>query len=172
MLRLPSWGIPARLRGEASPGDGVPATEEGTMRYMIHDQGRFIVKDTKENAQCPYLNRGRALVALTDGIGKSEIETLSREVLNHAPDVELREQVRILREALKEIHRGASVTGRWLDANGECVRAQGSDEHDQDTIPDDPEAIWKEYDLYEQNRQLETIAEQAAKALEATKEGA
>lgn len=73
------------------------------MRYMIHDQGRFIVKDTKENAQCPYLNRRTALVALTDGIGKSEIETLSREVLNHAPDVELREQVRILRTALVDL---------------------------------------------------------------------
>lgn len=70
------------------------------MRYMIHDQGQFVVKDTKANAQCHYLNRGRALVALTDGIGKSEIETLGREVLVHVPEAELREQVRILREAL------------------------------------------------------------------------
>lgn len=83
------------------------------MRYMIHDQGRFVVKDTKANAQCHYLNRGRALVALTDGIGKSEIETLGREALVHVPEAELREQVRILREAL------AGISGVSANENSE-----------------------------------------------------
>lgn len=142
------------------------------MRYMIHDSALgFIVKDTDKGEQCQYKSDRNAAVAVRNGIGKTEYETMRREVLVHVPEVELREQVRILREALKEIHRGANVTGRWLDASGNCVSAEGSDEHDQSAIPDDPEAVWEEYDLDEQNRQLETIAEQAAKALEATKEG-
>lgn len=71
------------------------------MRYMIHDPALgFVVKDTGKGEQCEYKGGKNACTALKDGIGKSEYETTRREVLVHVSAVELRERVRILRDAL------------------------------------------------------------------------
>ena len=82
----------------------------------------------------------------------------------------LKGQIKNLREVLTSINRGASVTGRWI-VDGDCVSAEGHDEHEEDFPPDDPNAVWEEYTHEEQNTQLETIARQAEEVLEATKEG-
>ena len=76
-----------------------------------------------------------------------------------------------LRIAMDEIHRMASVRGRWLNDDNECVSAKGHDEHEEDAVPDVP-ATWTPYDLDEQNAAMEAISERALAALEATKEGA
>lgn len=70
--------------------------------------------------------------------------------------------------AMDEIHRMASVRGRWLNEEGECASAEGHSEHEENFKPEEP-AEWTPYDLGEQNRALESIAERAAKAIEATK---
>ena len=73
-----------------------------------------------------------------------------------------------LRIAMDEIHRTASVRGRWLNNDNECVSAEGHSEHEEDFKPEEP-AEWTPYELEEQNRALESIAERALKAIEATK---
>lgn len=73
-----------------------------------------------------------------------------------------------LRVKMEEIHQMASVSGRWLDEHDECVSAEGHDEHEEGFPPEEP-ATWTPYDLEEQNNALESIAERALQALEATK---
>lgn len=86
------------------------------MRYMIHDSVLgFIVKDTDKGEQCQYRGDRRASMALRNGVGNFEYETLHREVLVHVPEVELREQVRILREALQKAHSGLDSAACYFD---------------------------------------------------------
>ena len=73
-----------------------------------------------------------------------------------------------LRIAMDEIHQMASARGRWLNDKGECVSAEGHDEHEEDFEPEEP-AEWTPYELEEQNSALESIAERAHKAIKATK---
>jgi len=86
------------------------------MRYMIHDPALgFVVKDTGKGEQCEYKGGRNACTALKDGIGKSEYETTRREVLVHVSAVELREHVRILREALAAVLPYATSRAEDLD---------------------------------------------------------
>ena len=73
-----------------------------------------------------------------------------------------------LRIAMDEIYRMASVRGRWLNKKGECVSAEGHSEHEEG-FPPEERAEWTPYELEEQNNTLESIAERALQALEATK---
>jgi hypothetical protein len=59
-----------------------------------------------------------------------------------------------LRSLLESLHGGSEATGRWLDADGtECEE-------------DDEGATWEEYTEEEQRQWLDTVAEDAKRALE------
>ena len=83
------------------------------------------------------------------------------------------EQVKLLREALTSIRDGSGPLGRWLDSeNGTAIEEEGNDGSDEESVPENPNAVWEPYTEEEQRLWLDSVVAIADRALEATKEEA
>lgn len=73
-------------------------------------------------------------------------------------------------EALSMIHRGSSVTGRWVDERGHCPDME--DEHKPDAADAPAGCHWEPYTKEDQQGWVSSIAAVAGSALESIKGGA
>ena len=85
----------------------------------------------------------------------------------------MKKQVKLLREALTSIRDGSGPLGRWLDSeNGTAIEEEGNDGSDEESVPENPNAVWEPYTEEEQRLWLDSVVAIADRAIEATKEEA
>ncbi len=129
--------------------------------------------------ECPDAN-GNWTLREADGTEHGNTETciatvyggiMEQELIEAAP--RLAEQVKLLREALTSIRDGSGPLGRWLDSeNGTAIEEEGNDGSDEESVPENPNAVWEPYTEEEQRLWLDSVVAIADRALEATKEEA